>query len=98
MPHLIPSDSVIGCVNAVVWRFSVVEATQLESIFFLSEQERMMRLMTLVTKAARRDELVKKLLSKPGVLEGLKRMVTTRQSEDKSGDPVNSSRGQSENI
>lgn len=98
MPRLIPSDSVMGCVNSVVWRFSIGETTQLESIFFLTEQERMMQLMKLVTSVARRDEIVKKILSKPGVLDGLKKMVISRQNEDGAKEIVQSTRGHSENI
>lgn len=78
---MLPIDPITKVMNQVVWRFDHAEMMRLESLFEMDPLQRIMTLMGLVTSVARRDKKVRDLLSAPGVVDGLKKMVSDRRTE-----------------
>jgi hypothetical protein len=58
---------------------NIDELLQIERLATTDPMTRIMGLMSLVTRSAQRDGEIRQMLSKPGVLEGLKKMVMDRQ-------------------
>lgn len=80
-PRILPIDPTTKIMNRVVWRFNFTELARLELLFRMDPLQRAMTLMGLITGVARRDEVVRKILSEPGVVDGLKKLVIDRQVE-----------------
>jgi hypothetical protein len=75
----IPIDPVQHAVTLVVWRLTLAETAKLEALFSLDPFGRLKVLMSIMTGAAKRDPEVLRLLSKPGVVDELRRMAAARQ-------------------
>jgi aromatic ring hydroxylase len=71
-------------VTLVVWRLTLAETERLEALFSLDPLNRLKVLMSIMTGAAKRDSEVLRLLSKPGVVNELRKMAVARQVDQAS--------------
>lgn len=80
MQHMgLDIDPLSRILSRIVWRMNIEELLQIEALATTDPMTRIMGLMSLVTRSAQRDGEIRQMLSKPGVLEGLKKMVLDRK-------------------
>jgi hypothetical protein len=75
---ILPIDPLVRVVSGIVWRCSIEERREIDATFHLDPYTRVMKILGIAGRVAQRDTTAREMLSAPGVLDGLKKMVNER--------------------